>query len=234
MAVPAVARSESCPTSSAARPSMRIEDRSRKSLMQMALAVVTLLAFLLRMVRLGYFNLSGDEAVTATFSTQPVSTIIQALRHLEPHPPLLYLLVHVWIPLAGDSEVALRFTAVVAGTALVPMTYIVGARLFSSGTGLVAAATVAVNPYQLWNSQDGRMYAIATLLGLAALYAAARLLAVGHVDQLVSTQGVEDKADIPARPWRRSGQGRWLLGYIVAMSLALFTHYYSIYTMALL
>jgi mannosyltransferase len=178
---------------------------------------IALVAFALRMTRLDYFNLSGDETITGTFSTHSVVEIIDALRNGEPHPPLLYLAYHLWIPLAGDSEFSLRFPSVLAGVTIVAVTYVTGKRLLSRCAGLLAAAYVMLSPYQLWNAQDARMYSFATLFCLVALYSTARLLDVPTVT-----------ADFPG------DRKKWCVFYVASMTLALFTHYYSAYTFGLL
>lgn len=189
---------------------------------------IALAAFLLRLLRISYFNLSGDEAHSATFSTAPVLSILDAMRRGEPHPPLLYLLYHVWIPVAGDSEYAMRFQAVVAGTLTVPVIYLAGAWLLSRATGLAAATLLAVNPYQLWNAQDARMYALASLLCLVALVATARALSVAGPGADAGRPGASRAVPPESVP------GRWLALYGVCMTAALYTHYYSAYVIVLL
>lgn len=230
---------------------------------------VTAMAFVLRMARLTYFNLSGDETISATFSVQSPASIIDALRHGEPHPPLLYVLYHFWIPLTGDSEFSMRFPAVAAGTVTVPLIYVVGKRLLAIAVGLIAAFLVATNPYQLWNAQDARMYTLATFLCLGALYATARWYGlparhrnagaggfrVSRKQADVATSrpldqhegegqlsarcasageaGLQMDVDLPL--WQpRHDRARWLCLYTACMTLALYTHYYSVYIIVLL
>jgi uncharacterized membrane protein len=187
---------------------------SQRRLAHVAVMALTLLAFLLRLVRIGYFNFSGDEALSALFSVQPIPDIVHALVHGEPHPPLFYVFLHFWIPFAGDEELSLRFVSTAANVATVPLIYVVASRLLAPRVGLIAASIVALNPYQLWNSQDARMYALATLLCLLALDATARYF------------------DVNVRVGVALSDGRrrmYLAVYTAVMALALYTHYYSVY-----
>lgn len=226
------------PTSDAgARAVNRARSPEARRLLVPSLALATTLAaFLLRLLRVTYFNLSGDEAHSATFSTVPVASILDAMRHGEPHPPLLYLLYHVWIPVAGDSEYAMRFQAVVAGALTVPVIYVAGSWFLSRAAGLVAAALLAVNPYQLWNGQDARMYALASLLCLTALLATARALSVVRAPDPQGELRERSTAPASSPSGRRGGRVplRWLALYGVCMTTALYTHYYSAYVIALL
>lgn len=142
---------------------------------------LTGLAFALRLFRLGHHELRGDESFGWLFSSQPIGDILQqTLVNLEPHPPLDYVLLHFWVQVAGDSEWALRFTSLVGSLLAVPLIYQLAraccARVPQSQTSarydeaiaLFAALLMAISPFQIWHAQEARMYALSTVLGLAA------------------------------------------------------------------
>lgn len=137
------------------------------------LAAILLLAFGLRVAHLGQQELRGDEAFGYFFSQPSLPQIVAATLALqEPHPVASYVLQHIWLALAGDSEVALRFLSVCFGVAAVALIYRLGRQL---GLGLrpsaLAAALLAVSPYAIWHSQDARMYSMSLALTLAAAIA---------------------------------------------------------------
>ncbi|MFQ5578758.1 MAG: hypothetical protein ACE5G8_17410 [Anaerolineae bacterium] len=72
-----------------------------------AVLLLTLLAFGLRMFRLGYFSLRGDEAFDALFAQQSLPELIYQLRYVQIYPPLFHTGLHVWLPVAGQSEVSI-------------------------------------------------------------------------------------------------------------------------------
>ncbi|GEM_PF-3301288 len=172
---------------------------------------IVLLAWLLRCWRLGFYDFRGDEVFGIEYVAAPVGRIIQTLALGEPHPPLFYLLLRSWIPLAGDGVYALRWLSAAGGTLGVALVYVIGCRLAGSSVGVAAALVTTIAPYQIWNAQDARMYTLATAFTVATIYWGWRVL-------------VGDTA-----PARRSA-----IGYILASLLALFTHYYSIYVVLLI
>ena len=97
--------------------------------------------------------------------------------------PLFFAALRPWLAVAGQSEFALRYQAVLAGMLAVPLTYALARRLVIIGSGrswqfprgptlrnapLIAALLVATGPYLVWYSQEGKMYAVLTALALAA------------------------------------------------------------------
>jgi len=173
--------------------------RDRALALAIVLGVFGLYAF-----RLGAPSLRGDEAFTAIFSRWSVLEIMRALRTTEPHPPLYYLGMHVWMALCGRSELSLRFLSFAPGVLLVPLTYGLGRRLRRPSAGVWAAALVALNPFLLWHGQDARMYALLAALGVGSLLLAIRL-----------AEGATAK---PISLWT---------GYTVVTLAALATHYYA-------
>ncbi|NJN81607.1 MAG: hypothetical protein HC802_04515, partial [Caldilineaceae bacterium] len=77
---------------------------------RLMLLTLLLLAFALRMLRLDYQELRGDEVFGYFFSLRDPADIVNATLELaEPHPVASYLLQHGWLALAGHSEFSLRW-----------------------------------------------------------------------------------------------------------------------------
>jgi hypothetical protein len=140
-----------------------------------ALAIV-LLAFGLRLFRLGYQSLWMDEATSAYLTTlSPVQIVLNRANNL--HPPTYFLALAGWAALAGRSEFALRFFSVWTGLLLVPLMYRIGRRLFSDArTGLLAALLAALSPAGVVYAQETRMY---VMLPVAYIVVLACVLAPG-------------------------------------------------------
>jgi mannosyltransferase len=177
---------------------------------------LTLAAFALRLYRLDYLSLRGDEAFDVLYAAQPLSEIIYQDRFNQIYPPLYHAGLHYWLLIAGRGEFALRWiTAVMPGTLLIPLTYALGRQLFSQARpgevgssrriGWLAGLLAAVNPYLLWWSQDAHFYAL-----LAMFAAAITLLAV--------------------RLWNT--YGHWRVGWVYTLVTALgfYTHYYAYFS----
>lgn len=158
------------------------------------LIVLLLSAFALRLFNLGGKSLWSDEGLTLRRAEQPLDLVFRNVnvipvgpnyqdgRELEVvdtpdlHPPLYFLLMHVWIRLAGTSEFALRFPSVVGGILALPLLYALARSLMSREAGLWAALLGTVSPFFLWYSQEARMYTWLVVLSLASIYTFLSLL----------------------------------------------------------
>ena len=131
---------------------------------RLLLLLLLLLAFLLRTYQLDSQALRGDEAATVLYSALPVTDLWELSRITDPHPPLYYLMLHPWQLLTGDGAWAMRFAGVIASTLAVAALYSLAQRtLRAPYISLLAAALLAINPFQIWLAQDIRSYARTTL-----------------------------------------------------------------------
>ena len=94
-----------------------------------------------------------------------------------------------------------------AGVATVPVVYLVGLELRGRRAGLMAAALAAVNPMLLWYSQEARAYSLLALLCAVSLLYCIRAL--------------------------RYGRPRDLTFWGLASGLALATHYFAVFPLAM-
>ena len=122
-----------------------------------------------RIERLGQFDF--DEVASVWYARHSVSEIFHAIADAPfEHPPLFYVLLHFWNQVFGETEPVVRLFSVVPGVLMIPVTYLLGARLFSRYVGILSAFLVAASPQLIFYSREARMYSIATLFGLLALY----------------------------------------------------------------
>ena len=135
----------------------------------MLLALV-FLAFVLRLAFISDLRMWGDEGYSVYSSARSLEAITFVGAENDPHPPLYYYLLHFYMPLAGASELALRFFSACFGTLTVALTYVIGKRVFDGRVGLVAAACAAIAPFAIYYSQEIRMYALTMFLTALALY----------------------------------------------------------------
>src|SRR5713226_6579919 len=95
---------------------------------------LALFAFALRIWRIDTQSLRGDEAFDVLFASQPLGEIIYQLRVNQIYPPLYHTLDHVWLMLAGTSQLSARFVALCAGVLLVPIAYRLAQELYDERT----------------------------------------------------------------------------------------------------
>jgi 4-amino-4-deoxy-L-arabinose transferase-like glycosyltransferase len=123
---------------------------------------ITLLAFLLRAYRLDFQSYWIDEAWSVFFANLSLNEMWHRLNTTEPHPPFYHIATLLWVRQAGDSEYALRFFSLLFGVLAVPFTFRLGQTLGDIRLGLIAALLMAVAPFQIWHSQEARMYSVLT------------------------------------------------------------------------
>jgi hypothetical protein len=140
------------------------------------LVAVLLLAFGLRAHRLGAGSLWYDETVSVHLAGKSLPALV-AHTAGDIHPPGYYILLHLWTRLAGSSDLAVAFPSLFFGLLLVALAYRVGAQVFGRRAGILAAFLVAISPYNIWYSQEVRMYTLGAVLGMGVLCALIPLLA---------------------------------------------------------
>ncbi len=177
--------------------------------------VIVAAGFALRVYHLANQSLWYDEAFSVYLAGMAPGEII-ARTAADIHPPLYYLLLHGWMLAAGSSEFALRFLSLIFGVLAIPLFYQVSRRLLEDlpeGTqppaGLISTAVSAIAPFYIWYSQEGRMYALLTFLGLLSSFILLRHL----------------ETDATRPRWR-------LFLWAAANVAAIYTHFYGFFLLA--
>jgi hypothetical protein len=119
----------------------------------------------------------ADEVFTLTLAYRGLPDLLAALR-LDSGPPLHYLAAKlVLLPFGGPGpfDVIVRLLSVAASLLHVPLFVRIGRRCGSPRAGLGAAALFLLFPLAVASGAEGRGYALASLLALAAFE---RLLAL--------------------------------------------------------
>ena len=127
----------------------------------------------------------ADEIFTLTLARQSLPDLLAALR-LDSGPPLHYLAAKLLLlPFAapGPVDVAVRLLSVVASLLHVPLLLRIGRRCGAPRAGVVAAALFLVFPLAAASGAEGRGYALASLLALAAFE---RLLALEEAPRVTT------------------------------------------------
>jgi len=167
-----------------------------------ALLGIVLIGAFLRVYHLGTQSIWFDEAYSVGLSSLSVPQIVQAAA-ADVQPPLYYLLLHYWMMVFGTSESAVRLLSVLFGVLAIPMIYVVGRQLFNKETGLVGALILALSSFNIYYSQETRMYSLMALLALLSMYFFWRFL---RQSNLVSS-----------------------VGYVLSTTLLVYTHYYGFF-----
>jgi mannosyltransferase len=159
-----------------------------------------------------------DEALTIEISGRHLPQLFSALRH-DGSPPLYYLLLHYWMAMFGNGDVAARALSGVLSVATLPLAYFAGRRVARVAaafghiephaelrTGIAALLLFATSPYAIRYGTEARMYSLVVFLSLAFALFLARAL-------------------------EAPGRGRWAAVTLVTAALA-YTHYWTLLMLA--
>ncbi len=131
------------------------------------LALVTLLALLIRLYRLGEQSLWTDEILTWKM-IRPGAGLHFWRQLADSIQGPLYLAVAWPLVRWSGSAWVLRLPAALAGAATVPVIFACGRRLWNAPTARLAALLLALSPFHLWYSQEARGYTFLILFAAAA------------------------------------------------------------------
>ncbi|HEY4720626.1 MAG TPA: glycosyltransferase family 39 protein, partial [Anaerolineae bacterium] len=189
--------------------------RQRGARVRNLLLLVLILAAGLRFYRLDGQSFWNDEGNSARIAERSLQLITEGAAG-DIHPPLYYYVLHFWRDVFGSSEFALRSLSAVLGVALVWLTFLIAKRLFTPSIGLVAALIAAINPFQIYYSQEARMYMLLAVISAEATWVLIELLESWSTGQ----------------PVNRSSSQRVTLSFVIGhLSLiilyaaGLYTHY---------
>lgn len=138
-----------------------------------------LLAFSLRIFRLGAQGFWFDEAYSHFIAHMPLSEGLEAMVVDGVHPPLFNLIQKVALFL-GESETAFRIPSVIFGVLAVVLIYLFVKQWFGERVALFAGLLLAISPFHLWYSQEARAYAMLAALALATMLVYERMLEDGN------------------------------------------------------
>lgn len=170
------------------------------------LGLIVAVGVLLRWHRLGEESLWLDEGASVRLArSSPAEIVLDGVEHF--HPPLYFLLLRGWVSVFGDGEFAVRSLSALFGVLSIAAIYLFGSLLFGRTAGLLAAALLCLSRFNLFYSQEARMYGLLGFLALASMYFFLRLL-----------------QNPRPRDW---------FGYLAATALGLYTHNFGIFLPAI-
>ena len=126
---------------------------------------------ILRFFKLGSQSVWIDEYITANFAAGPniLHVFFDVLAN-NPHPPLFFILEHLACSVFGISEFSIRLLPALFGIFNIFLIYKLTRSFFPEKVSLIAAFLFAFNPYQVYYSQEARMYSMFLTTSLFIIY----------------------------------------------------------------
>jgi mannosyltransferase len=141
------------------------------------LGAIVLLAAGARLAGIGGKSVWYDEALSLWFAQRDLGALWADTVALDFHTPFYYTLLHFWVGLFGDGEIALRSLSAAFSILSVPLVYALGRTLMGPAPAALGTLAYALSMMQVWYAQEARMYALLTFNAALALYGAARIMA---------------------------------------------------------
>ncbi len=160
-----------------------------------------LLGFGVRVYRLAGQSMWWDEMATIARSTLPLREMISNLFTIRNHMPLYFVLMKGWL-LVGTSEFIARYFSALIGTLTIAVIAKSGRLIGGRKVGYAAALLLAISPFNIWFSQEARMYSLLAFSTLAGNWFLLLLL--------------------------KTEKRSYWLGYAGFMLLAVYSHYLAV------
>jgi hypothetical protein len=169
-------------------------------------AGLTLVGFVLRLI-LFDGSLYADELSTFwVVDDRSLGDVLDVVSSDDEISPPLYF-VFAWVSLKfGSAPELIRLPSLLAGTATIPLIYLVGRRTAGQWAGLVAAGVITLSPFMIYYSTEGRSYAL--------------LIALLTGSVLALLKAIE------------GGRTRWWAAYAACSTGAMLCHYTAVFPLA--
>ncbi|NNJ10629.1 hypothetical protein EKD04_009835 [Chloroflexales bacterium ZM16-3] len=168
-------------------------------------AIIMLVGLALRLFHLDFAGYWHDEIISTFLARVPAVEIFRSITDSDTHPPLYHILLHFWGALFSYDLIPLRLFSVLTSLLCIPLSYWLGRAVDGPAVGIATAALMALAPFQIFHSQQARMYPLLTLVVLL---------------MLLSFLGA----------WRQGGAARWALFGLVAAA-GFYTHVYFAFSL---
>jgi mannosyltransferase len=126
-----------------------------------------------------------DEAQSVAFASRPLNEIPGGLRE-DGAPPLYYVVLHGWMWLVGDSDVAVRALSALLSTATVIVVAVLARRRWGPTVAVAATVLMATSPFAIRYAAHARMYALVMLEVVLAVAVVARALDAPRLGRLIA------------------------------------------------
>jgi hypothetical protein len=124
-----------------------------------------------------------DEALSVNIASLPLGDIPEALRH-DGHPPLYYVLLHVWSELFGHGDVEVRALSGILAVVTLPVAWMVGKRAGGRSMAWLTLLVTAALPFATRYGTEARMYSLVMLLVFLGWLAVQRSLEAPRLGRL--------------------------------------------------
>src|SRR6266567_5019673 len=180
--------------------------------------------------QLGNPSLWFDEILSVERARQSLPVLWHIIFSTQQNMALYYLLLHFWLSFATllglhSTEFVVRFPSAIFAALGSMMVFLLGRRFMGIIGSTIGAGLYLLNMLQLVYAQETRSYSLQLLLICTGWYALFAVLGLGSG---AGSPGKEGQVAEAAVHGRVVGGYRWWVCYVVAMTLAIYAHLFSV------
>lgn len=133
-----------------------------------AIAIITIIGFILRIYNISYNSIWSDEEFTMTFAKKSFVDIFMGIVQGEFNPPIFFWLEHIVYIITGSfNETTLRIIPAIFGTLTIPVFYFIGKEIYNEEGGFILSLILTLSTFHIFYSQEARAYS--TVLFFASI-----------------------------------------------------------------
>ncbi len=124
------------------------------------LAIILVLAFIIRILHLNFESLWTDEMISAYASNPNISLrrTYDVLHFWDQTPPLYPVMLWVWLKITGFGEFQIRLFSVIGGILSIASVYFLIKEIYNRRTAYFIALILTFLPYHIYFSREARSY----------------------------------------------------------------------------
>jgi len=164
--------------------------------------VPVILGFCLRLFDIARSSIWHDEGYTMWLLRYNVGEILTRTAR-DVHPPAYYLIAKPWVMLFGNSAFSIRFLSLLFSIGIIFLAYKIVEMIWNKRAAYWTAMFIAFSPFLVKFGQEARMYGVVAFFTTLATYYFVKF--------------VREKKSV------------YLVGYALAMIIAMYTQYYSFF-----
>jgi dolichyl-phosphate-mannose-protein mannosyltransferase len=173
---------------------------------------ILIAAIFTRLSGLTNFSLSNDElSALARLRFDTLGDVIIYGVYPDFHPAGVQVFLYFWTSLLGFSDFIVRLPFALFGVGTVYLSFIAGRQMFSTNTGLLAAAAMTGLQFPLLYSQLARPYSPGVFFVLLTLVYWSRIVLAGKTEYLKEYQTKTSD----------------YIYFVLGVSLCMYTHYFA-------
>lgn len=138
--------------------------------------LIMLLGLMLRILFIDSREITYDDAFSYFLSRQPLPVIIGGTA-ADTMPPLYYFLLHFWMEIS-KSLWFLRLLNVIINLATIIFVHLISKELFNEKAALISVFFFAISPFQIYHSQELRMYSLLLLGQVGFFYSVLKIILI--------------------------------------------------------